>query len=250
MINFFKKTSNKNILFFTVHKAASMFIYKICHDLSKEAGVKYYSVNHNKYNRYYFDTEETNLADINEWKNKTGCFAPLRYYFKIPQGLNADIILHLRDPRDVLVSLYFSEAYSHNAFKGVFDLDKSARNKIVDMGIDQFVLEKAVLFNEKYTEYQDLLLRPGAILVKYEDMVLNFPDWLNKVAKGFNIGNKRFIHRMLRKYKGEFEVKKENIYTHKRKIVPGDYEEKLQQDTIMELNSIFSNNLKRYDYER
>jgi len=110
MIDIFKKKLNKNILFFTVHKAASMFIYKICHDLSRESGLNYFSVNHNKYNRYYFDTEETDLTDITNWKNRRGCFAPLRYYFTIPQELKAHIILHLRDPRDVLVSLYFSEA--------------------------------------------------------------------------------------------------------------------------------------------
>jgi len=99
-----------------------MFIYKVCHDLSKEAGLDYFSVNHNRRNKYYFDTEESNLEDINQWECRTGCFAPLRYYFKIPDELNANVILHLRDPRDVLVSLYYSEAYSHSVIKGVFEL--------------------------------------------------------------------------------------------------------------------------------
>ena len=248
MIDFLKKKLKKNILFFTVHKAASMFIYKICHDLSKECGLNYYSVNHNKYNTYYFDTEENDLEDITNWQNKTGCFAPLRYYFNIPQELKAHIILHLRDPRDVLVSLYFSEAYSHSVFKGVFDLNQSERNEIINMGIDQYVLEYADTFNRKYTEYRSLLREPDSIFVKYEDLVLNFPFWLQEVAKGFAIENTKFIHRMIKKYKGEFEVKKENIHAHKRKIVPGDYKEKLTPETIGKLNAIFSDNLKKYNY--
>ena len=226
-----------------------MFIYKICHDLSRECGLSYYSVNHNRYSKYYFDTEETDLKDITNWHNRTGCFAPLRYYFNVPKELNPHIILHLRDPRDVLVSLYFSEAYSHNVFQGVFDLSQSERKKIINTGIDQYVLEYAGTFDKKYTEYQNLLTRPDSIFVKYEDLVLNFPFWLQEVARVFGIENPTFIQRMLKKYKGEFEVKKENIHAHKRKIVPGDYKEKLTPETISKLNDILLDNLKKYQYD-
>jgi hypothetical protein len=249
MKNISDKTSNKYLLFFTVHKAGSMFIYKICHDLSKEAGLNYYSVNHRKNNKYYFDSEESDLSDMSQWENKAGCFAPLRYYFNIPQEFNPNIILHLRDPRDVLVSLYYSEAYSHSVIKGVFDLGQSERNEIIKMGIDQFVLLKADEFNKKYLEYQKLLSKPNSNFVKYEDMVINFPYWLKEVTKVFDIKNEKRIDKILKKYSGEFEVKRENIYAHKRKILPGDYKEKLKTDTILRLNSIFSDNLKKYNYE-
>jgi len=221
-----------------------MFIYKVCHDLSKESSLNYYSVNHNRYNRYYFDTEENDLEDITNWQNRTGLFAPLRYFFNIPQELNAHIILHLRDPRDVLVSLYFSEAYSNSVFKGVFDLSQSERNEIVNRGIDQYVLDYADTFNSKYSEYQHLLASPDSIFVKYEDLVWDFPFWLREVAKGFAIDNPKFIQRIIKKYKGEFEVKKENVHAHKQKIIPGDYKEKLTTETIRKLNDIFSDNLK------
>ena len=249
MIYFFKKKRNKNILFFTVHKAASMFIYKICHDLTKASRLNYYSVNHNRYSRYYFDTEESDLEDLSNWKNRSGCFAPLRYYFNVPQELNAHIILHLRDPRDVLVSLYFSQAYSHSVLKGVFDLSPSDRAEIKNTGIEQYVLEHADTFNRKYTEYQNLLSEPDAIFVKYEDLVLDFPFWLQQVAKGFAIDNPKFIQRMIKKYHGEFGIEKENKHAHKRKIIPGDYKEKLTPETISKLNDIFSDNLKKYHYE-
>ena len=239
----------KNILFFTVHKAASMFIYKVCHDLAKVRGLNYYSVNHNKFSRYYFDTEETDLTDLANWDNRTGCFAPLRYYFDIPPQLDAQTILHLRDPRDVLVSLYFSEAYSHNVFKGVFDLNPAEREKIVTAGIDRYVLNHADTFNQKYTECQALLTKPGSIFVTYETLVLNFPEWLEKVARGFAIDNPKFIQKLSKKYAGEFAIKKENIHAHKRKIVPGDYREKLAAETIAQLNAIFAENLQRYGYE-
>ena len=54
---------------------------------------------------------------------------------------------------------------------------------------------------------------------------------------------------MIKKYAREFEIKKENIHAHKRKIVPGDYREKLATETIAKLNAIFAENLQKYGYE-
>ena len=110
-------------------------------------------------------------------------------------------------------------------------------------------MRQAETFNQKYTECQALLAKPGSIFVKYETLVLNFPAWLAKVAQGFAIDNERFISKMSKKYAGEFAVKKENIHAHKRKIVPGDYREKLAAETIASLNAIFAENLQRYGYE-
>jgi hypothetical protein len=174
----------------------------------------------------------------------------LIYYFNIPNELKSNIILHLRDPRDVLVSLFYSEAYSHSVIKGVFDLDRSEREEIVAMGIDRFVLSKANDFNRKYIQYRELLSRPRSIFVKYEDLVLMFPKWLYQVADAFGIQDQEIITKICRKYRNEFEIKKENIYAHKRKIVPGDFREKLMHETISELNSIFLDNLKAYGYEQ
>ncbi len=239
---------SQNVLFFTVHKAASMFIYKICHDLAKEAGLKYYSINHNKRNRLYFDTEESDLSELATWGERRGCFAPLRFFFAIPEELAAKVILHLRDPRDVLVSLYYSEAYSHNVIKGVFELGESERNEIKTMGIDRYVLEMAAEFNDKYSAYRQFLSQPGTTFVKYEDLILDFPKWLAEVVSGFGLKSEDFSQKLLKKYKKEFNVKKENVYSHKRKIIPGDYQEKLQPETIIRLNEIFAENLKVYRY--
>lgn len=242
------ETDCQNVLFFTVHKAASMFVYKICHDLAKKAGLKYYSINHNKRSRYYFDTEEEELSELQSWQDRRGCFAPLRFYFEIPRELQAKVILHLRDPRDVLVSLFYSEAYSHSVIKGVFELGESERAEIRETGVDQYVLEMADEFNEKYTEYRHFLSQDRAVFVKYEDLVLNFPKWLGAVAEGFGITDDGFIQKLQKKYRKEFSIKKENTYSHKRKIIPGDYLEKLQPETINRLNEIFSENLNLYGY--
>jgi hypothetical protein len=226
-----------------------MFIYKVCHDLCKAAGLSYYSINHNKNSRYYFDTESGGLDDIGTWRARTGCFAPLRYYFMVPEELNARIILHLRDPRDVLVSLYYSEAFSHSVIKGVFDLGRKERNEIVEKGIDAFVLTRAVEFNNKYAEYRCLLGRPDVVFVKYEDLVCNLSAWLGAVAKNFDIVDIKCIEKICDKYRQEFIVRRENIYAHKRKIMPGDYLEKLKPETIAQLNSVLADNLVAYDYQ-
>jgi hypothetical protein len=60
------------------------------------------------------------------------------------------VILHLRDPRDVLTSMYFSHVYSHARREGRFNPSDEQRKAWEDEGIDSFVLNRAANFREIY----------------------------------------------------------------------------------------------------
>ncbi|WOB44808.1 hypothetical protein HNI00_17865 [Thermoleptolyngbya oregonensis NK1-22] len=46
----------------------------------------------------------------------------------IPEGMaDFSVVLHLRDPRDVLVSSFFSNAFSHPVNPAIFNPDEAAR---------------------------------------------------------------------------------------------------------------------------
>ena len=47
-------------------------------------------------------------------------------------------------------------------------------------------------------------------------------------------------HHLLKTNRSAFDVSKENVYNHKRKVTPGDHREKLKPATIAELNEIFT----------
>jgi hypothetical protein len=87
------------------------------------------------------------------------------------------------DPRDCVVSLFFSWAYSHVAPGGdkkqaFMELREQTRTK----DINDFVLERARDFADMLDSIQLVADRyPSAFVSRYEDMLTEFEPWLNKV---------------------------------------------------------------------
>ncbi len=261
----------KSVLVYTVHKAASMFLHRLTLDVTRLLNIDYYSINKEEYydlikkNGYIFFTDDL---------NKKGCFGPIRggREFSCPKNIETySIILHLRDPRDVLTSLYFSHAYSHSRKEGRFNPSDEQRELWREDGIDKFVTKKAFGYKDYYTTYcKNLLGRENVIFIKYENMVSNYKQWLehflsafycmnSEEMKNFNILDYRNIYseiskkliyiKLYRKYRNEFKVSSENINRHKRQIIPGDYKRKLSPETIQFLNHEFRDILTLLKYE-
>ena len=109
----------ESFFFFTMNKSASSFVARILKQLIIPSGMKQICLE-----RYYFHGgeigkkwyKEAYMGDkiLESYLKKDGFyFGPFRN--KLPKvDLNKHkIILLLRDPRDVLTSLYFSVSYSH-----------------------------------------------------------------------------------------------------------------------------------------
>lgn len=224
-----------NVAVFTVHKAASMFIHKICNDISIIKGIDHYSKNYPEDCKFYFPKQQPPL-------NVNGIFAPLRYH--VPVNEKCKKIFHLRDPRDVLTSLYFSNAYSHRIHNEQHAIQRPLTQQ---MSIDDYVIRRASAFKDRYTSYIQHI--DGSTFVKYEDMVTRFPFWVCNFLQPFGFDDVDDIgNYLIDKYQNEFTVESENIYNHKRQIAPGDHKRKLKPQTIDQLNSMFSNVMQVLDY--
>ncbi len=241
----------KRLFLFTVHKAASMLIYRLIKDISHKLNLNFYSINNPRNSYFYFESLPKNENNYSIWENKYGCFAPLRFYLKIPKDVPYRIILHLRDPRDVLVSKFFSDAYSHpDDGSGFHSIEKKLERRKV--GIDNYVIKISNEFLITYTKYIKYLLPDkNTIFLKYEEMVFNFDIWLKKVLDSFSIFSpevNKYYDDLFMKYKDEFKIEREDPKNHKRKIIPGDYKEKLSIETIGILNRKFSQVLNELNY--
>ena len=126
-----------DIVVFTLHKSASMFIHQVCEYLSQQSGMDHFSPN----SRVAPIDERLLLTDKEFWKANHGCFAPVRFYVDVPDIDDYKVILHVRDPRDVLVSMFYSYCYIH---KGPVTANTGYRKETAEEGIDAFVLEKAM----------------------------------------------------------------------------------------------------------
>ena len=256
---FYKLDHMSNVVLYTVHKAGSTFVNGLLAQICRRLEIEHHTENDARYQM---------LNSTMSWKQylesnvRTGCFGPIRAAAKLPvYPDNLDeysILLHLRDPRDVVTSMYFSKAYSHPVQSGVFEMTPQQREQLREEGIDRFVTRSAQLLRPKYDKlYEKLKDRPNVTTVHYEDMVLNFPAWLDQVLSAFesfrvpaqkarnlllpqSVRWMGLKHHLLKTNRSAFDVSEENVFSHKRKVTPGDHREKLKPATIAELNEIFS----------
>lgn len=233
----------KQIIFYTTHKAGSMFVFRLLRKLSNMKKIDFYSPNlaHDSPNNILNESCKIDAS-------KQLCICPLRIYSEFPKVLNADIMLQLRDPRDVLVSLFYSVAYSHllKSKTGRGPTDKR-RKDTLEKGINRFVIDNSAELKKRYEIYITELLPKKVILLKYEDMVTNFKEWIIPIAQEFNLTIEE-KNKIIDQYTDEFIPKKEDKYAHKRKMTPGDYKDKLKPETIEELNTTFKDVLQKLNY--
>jgi hypothetical protein len=174
-------------------------------------------------------------------------------FFPTEKTLNNTDIIHLiqiRDPRDVLVSLYFSLGYIHDYGKNT----KNVRDKIQKIDINTFVLKNSFYFEEIYKDLFISTKYKNVQYLSYKDMVINFKTWANNNVKYFNLNEQQKESLYLQHY-SQFEnikeTSKEELLKgptkHNRKMLPGDYKEKLNDETIDILNKKFKSILELID---
>ncbi len=259
-------SGHRDIVVFTLHKSASMFIHRQCELLCRLAGIEYHSPN---VPGSGLDARRL-LTDKTLWHLRHGCFAPVRFYVDLPQPERYDIVLHLRDPRDVLVSMFYSYCYIH---QGELAANTGYRREAAARGIDAFVLAKAsgnstdypgdygtgahvedLIGNLplRYRNYIDHVVgKPNVILVKYEDMVTNYRGWLHEFVAPFPIDNKAaLVDRLAVQAPVLFPKRTVDALDHVRHVSPGDHKAKLQPATIRRLDEIFSATLDALGYEK
>ncbi|MGH8093015.1 MAG: sulfotransferase domain-containing protein [Chthoniobacterales bacterium] len=259
------RNPSHNIIAFTTHKAGSMVLHRVLKDICELNRIRYYSPNENK-TQLPFDQIFSGYDFI---AKRRGCFGPIRFYVPTRALETASIILHLRDPRDVLVSMFYSYCFMH---EGEIERHTGYRKAVAEAGIDRFVLDMVgepfyayrgdygigsrykrhvgtVL--DRYQRYLDELSgRPNTMIVSYEEMVLAFPSWLERIVSAFDLPNPEETSAVVaaRRANSVAAQGEEDVWSHKRKVTPGDHREKLQTETIRELDEIFAPVLERLGY--
>jgi hypothetical protein len=161
------------------------------------------------------------------------------------------VVLVTRDPRDILVSGYYSVSYSHGlpSERGdKYDAFMSKRMAARECTIDEYVLLESDRIYDIFSRYQSLLLdqHDHIYITTYEDMVSNFEVWLMGLLRYCELDlDKIFIQKICAEHEAH-KPKGEDRTQHVRKGVPGDYKEKLRPETILALDQKFEPILRRY----
>jgi Sulfotransferase domain len=259
------RNPDRNIIAYTTHKAGSMVLHRVLKDICELNRIRYYSPNESK-TALPFDRI---FAGHDFLARKRGCFGPLRFFVPTNALNNARLILHLRDPRDVLVSMFYSYCFMH---AGEIERHTGYRKEVAEAGIDKFVLdmvgepfyryrgdygigsrykEHVGTVLDRYRRYLDEVFpRPNTIVVSYEEMVLAFPSWLGKAVAAFPLANPEETRAVVEaRYANTVAAEEqEDVWAHKRKVTPGDHREKLKSETIRQLDEVFAPVLEKLGY--
>ena len=227
-----------------LHKSASMFLYKFFAHLCEELKAPLHSIHNTPPN------DKTFLVDTKE----SLIFCPERSFQTAPfqfDFLQTKHLFQVRDPRDILVSEYFSIGWSHTD-QNWDEAEKARRQKIQQMTIDQYVVQEPQIGKYPLVKrYQPLLKQIGSdniCVVKYETMVHDFPKWLATVLPLVGLGSSADISFLTSHYIDEFQADKSDG-SHKRNVASGDHKKKLAPQTIEILNERFAPVLQALGYE-
>ena len=244
----------------SLHKSGTMFLFKFFKHLAGRHRAQLLSENHDPPDDYndllssISGQASGSQSDGRSREQKLVFRCPLRTFevndFLLPE-MEQHRIFHLRDPRDILVSEYFSFGWIHPTDETPLE---NRRDQIQKMSVDEYVVlqseQSSWPVDQKYAPLVDYQFDDECeTVLKYEQMVTDFPKWCFKAVKASGI---RFpfvaTARLAWRYRKEFKTSGEAL-KHKRRITPGDFRDKLKPGTIEVLNKRFEPILKRFDYE-
>lgn len=227
-----------------LHKSATMFLFKFFRHLAQKQHFAFYSENNE-----VPDAEGPQIGVPGNF-----CRCPLRTFETQSYQRGEDTMQHrifqIRDPRDILVSEYFSVAWIHPTEGSELE---QRRQALQQMPIDEYVLKQsersAWPLEEKFRPLLNCELdAKRETIVTYEQMVTDFPRWVELVLPHFGVRfPKLSAIKLAWRYRNEFKTAVESM-THKRRIVPGDFRDKLQASTVAKLNERFEDVLTRFGY--
>lgn len=250
---FLTKNQNSSVYFYTFHKCAStLFSTYVLKNVSGLRHIDYA-------NKIYF----RGITDNKCFEDMGYIYGPIRlsvdqnslvYKYFVKKTLNTEFIKNktalflIRDPRDILVSSYYSFGFIHG-FSPVMEiktLQEQTRKKILNQTIDQYVSENAQTMLSDFKVMEKLNNNcKKSVIIKYEDMIDNWDKFVIDLTRYIDIDEQILdvIHQKSR------PRQQEDITSHHRSGKSGEFRSKLKPDTITHINEIFGPLLQRLQYQ-
>ncbi len=165
--------------------------------------------------------------------------------------LHGPKILLVRDPRDMLVSKFYSLKFSHlfpkegtEQFSSLVEMERSYTN----LSIDDFCISDVSIYRDIYDRYYELLGDENVKVIRYEDIIFEKLKFADHICELFSLDIKPD---RLKEIVAPWDVRRsgEIPTEHIRQVDPGDYRRKLQASTIGFLNVAFKDFMQKFGYQ-
>lgn len=235
-------------------KAGSTLLNRIMQPLCKAVGLTPFGL--------HAELRRLGIAPARSPRNADALFVPhgyvyagfrsFPYSFPIPGFASGRTVLLVRDPRDMLVSLYFSHAKSHaapgsEASESLLNSFNAQRAEAQSQDIRSYVLGKVGIVENDFARMERKLVGIDHKVWRYEDIIFDKLRWTNEMLDylGLELPQRR-IEAVVER--NDIKPQAEASSEHIRKVTPGDHKEKLDSETIAELNQALRPILDRYQY--
>jgi len=260
VLNKYKPKSNSEIdsfIFFTTHKAASNFTNQILKEVEQISEFELYD-----YGALIGSiSEKLNITDqfeeyLNEnhktlFKLNGEIYGPQRLPLNFTGINDYKKIFFLRDPRDVLVSAYYSFGYSHVEPDSTSMIDSFLKKRatIQNQTIDEYVLEEMERWiKPAYMNYKKLRLEStnDVLYLKYNDYIEDTEGIVNKILTFFGLENRDLAKRLAMSANPITRLEEKD--QHKRSGKNNQWKTHLKQSTQDELNIKLKDILEFWDF--
>ena len=251
--------AHPSILHFSFNKAATQYVKSILSRCAHENGMVPVVISDYAFNS---DFPRLHRVPSEEVARHQHMFKRRGYVYTAFAGMVEGIprleqyktVLVTRDPRDILVSGYYSIAHSHQPPSKTgdkYDDFMERRRTAKQLTIDEFVIAESGKVYDEFVRYEGLLLdrHPSTYLTSYEAMVSDFRLWLTGLADYCELDVSRGLADSLVREHERIRPRREDVRKHLRKGRPGDYMEKLSAETVEYLDATFAPGLSRFGYD-
>ena len=200
--------------------------------------------------RYNEWNGEPRIADL-VWRGNLyiGFRDPPTAFFRDPVFRDARKILLVRDPRDALVSEYYSNAFSHSlpADRTGETVVEVERQRALQSDVGSYVLDRVDQLNRTVAGYTHLIGDPNLLVLRYEDVIFRKAHWIDEIVRhfGWRVTDEH-ARRILEWADVRPSVEDPNAFV--RRVDPGDHLEKLSAEVIHAVNDKLSDIWSRLGY--
>lgn len=243
-----------SLFFYTLHKCAST-LFSDC-ILKNIEGLKHVDYASQVYNGVIPDTAVS-------FSNRGYVYGPIRlstgpvspvYRALVGPASKIDFIrdkkaiFFIRDPRDILVSTYYSFGFSHglSPLEFIRLRQLANRERIQKMTLDEYVIDSAPKVIKSFDRVYELSQACSrCVVLKYEDLVDQYDLFIKEFRKYASISDD--VERRI--YEQSRPVRKEDTTSHRRSGQVKGFQGKLQEQTIRTINDCLGDVLTRFGYD-